>query len=239
MNRPCRRWAAAYETWLQTHPQASLADVCFSANSGRAHFEHRLAVSAESTAQLRERLDAFVNDKPSAGLLSGESPETCKPVFLFTGQGCQYPGMGRALYQTQPVFRDALDRCDQILRAYRMEPLLNVLYPPSGADSRLNETAYTQPALFALEYALAELWRSWGVQPAAVLGHSLGEYVAACVAGVFTLEEGLKLVAERARLMQALPGDGAMIMVHAGEARVQEAIQAYAEEVAVGRDQQS
>src|SRR2546426_1226364 len=132
--------------------------------------------------------------------------------------------MGRQLYETQPTFRESLDRCEELLRPHLDRGLLSVLYPNDGQSSPLDETAYTQPALFALEWALFELWRSWGVEPSAVMGHSVGEYVAACVAGVFSLEDGLKLVATRGRLMGSLPAGGAMWAVGASEARVREVL---------------
>src|SRR5690606_41973393 len=116
--------------------------------------------------------------------------------------------MGRRLYASEPVFRAAIDRAATILQPLLARPLLAVLFPEEGADTPIGETAYTQPALFALEYALSELWRSWGVTPALVMGHSVGEYVAACVAGVFSLEDALALVGRRARLLQALPWGG-------------------------------
>ena len=139
--------------------------------------------------------------------------------------------MGRALYDARPEFRETLDRCDEILRPRLERPLLSVLYPAPGTTSLVDETGYTQPALFALEYALATLWRAWGIEPECMLGHSVGEYVAACLAGVFSLEDGLTLVAERGRLMQALPRDGAMAAVFTDEDRVREAIASGGDEV--------
>jgi acyl transferase domain-containing protein len=126
--------------------------------------------------------------------------------------------MGRQLYESQPLFRQTLDRCDALLRPEAGFSLREALFDP--AFGRLDQTAVTQPALFALEYALAQVWRSFGIEPDRLLGHSLGEYVAACVAGVFGLEEGLRLVAARGRLMQGLAADGAMVAVRAGVERV-------------------
>lgn len=229
-----RELAQSYIDFLATHPNASLADICFTANTGRSHFDHRLAVVAESNVNLREHLGGFASGT-DAGFLTNQvhNKKLSKIAFLFTGQGSQYVDMGRKLYQTQPTFRQVLDDCDKILRPYLEKSLLSVLYPEPGISSPLNETAYTQPALFALEYTLFQLWKSWGVEPAVVMGHSVGEYVAACVAGVFSLEDGLKLIAERSRLMQALPQNGEMVAVFANESKVQAAIQPYAQEVSI------
>ncbi|NDJ19426.1 type I polyketide synthase [Myxacorys almedinensis] len=220
--------AQRYADFLATHSDVSLSDVCFTANTTRSQFDHRLAIVAESADHLRDQLAAFaavpaglVKEHPNGG------KKRPKIAFLFTGQGSQYVGMGRQLYETQPMFRQALDRCDAILRSYLDIPLLEILYADSGSAPKLDETAYTQPALFALEYSLYQLWRSWGIEPAIVMGHSVGEYVAACVAGVFSLEDGLKLIAARARLMQALPQDGEMVAVFATEGQVAAAIQPY------------
>jgi acyl transferase domain-containing protein len=141
--------------------------------------------------------------------------------------------MGAVLYQTQPTFSAALDQCAELLRPYLDQPLLRVIHPePCALPPLLHETAYTQPALFALEYALAQLWLSWGVVPDAVHGHSIGEYTAACVVGVFSLEDAIRLVAERARLMQALPPVGRMATVFASAARVAEVLAGQAGAVA-------
>jgi malonyl CoA-acyl carrier protein transacylase len=232
--------AQRYAAFSETNPTASIADICFTVNTGRSHFDHRLAVVAESTLHLREQLDAFAARRETVGLFTGQLTNRKRPkiAFLFTGQGSQYIDMGRQLYDTQPTFRKTLDRCDEILRPYLEKPLLSVLYLDLNAaeentQSKIDETAYTQPALFAIEYALYQLWKSWGIEPAVVMGHSVGEYVAATVAGVFSLEDGLKLIAKRAARMQALPKNGKMVAVFADEARVNSAIQLYAQNVAI------
>ncbi|WP_052420709.1 type I polyketide synthase, partial [Hyalangium minutum] len=212
---------------LLSHREQPFADACFTANTGRAHLVHRLSVVASSPEQAAAELMAFSRDPASAGCAQGEAtPQALgKVAFLFTGQGSQFLGMGRELYETQPVFREALDRCAKILEGRLPRPLLSVIH---GEDPELlDQTQYTQPALFAVEYALTELWRSWGVTPHAVFGHSVGEFVAACVAGVYTLEEGLGLISERARLMQGLSAPGAMLSVRAKPARVEQALARY------------
>lgn len=227
--------AQRYERFLTLHPAASLADISFTANTGRARFAHRLAVLATSPVQLRERLADFALRQTASGVYHEHIQQRGrkKVAFLFTGQGSQYIGMGRQLYETQPTFRKALDRCDQILRPYLKQSLLSVLYPETGVASPLDETAFTQPALFALEYALAEMWLSWGIEPDVVIGHSVGEYVAACVAGLFSLEDGLRLIAERGRLMQELPQQGEMAVIFADQATVAAAIAPMQERVAI------
>lgn len=226
--------ANRYESHLAAHPQESVADLCFTANTGRSHFSHRLAVAAESAAQLREQLQAIASGKEPAAIRSGApSGKPPKVAFLFAGQGSQYAGMARQLYETQPAFRQAIDQCAEILQPLLSKPLLSALYPDSGQSSPIDETAFAQPALFAVGYALAQMWRSWGIEPDAVMGHSVGEYVAACIAGVFSLEDGLRLIAERGRLMGALPREGIMAAVFAEEALVANAIAPHRHSVAI------
>nr|CAD19090.1 StiF protein [Stigmatella aurantiaca Sg a15] len=230
-----REFAERVKTYVSAHADLPIADLCYSANTGWSKFEHHLAVPAGTTAQLSERLSAFLEGQPQAGTSYGQVTGRRGPgvAFLFTGQGSQYAGMGRQLYQTQPTFRRALDRCDELLRPLLGRSILSVIYPEAGQASPIDETAFTQPALFAFEWALAELWRSWGVVPTVVMGHSVGEYVAACVAGVFTLEEGLALIVERARLMQSLPPGGEMAAVFTDGARTAQAIAPYASQVSI------
>ena len=229
-----RELAGRYETHLTSNPLQSLADICFTANVGRGHFNNRLALIGNSKTQICEQITAFAAGYEPDGVLTGQQGKS-KPkiAFLFAGQGSQYIGMGRELYETQPTFREVLDRCDELLRPHTDRSLLSVLYPEDGETSPINETAYTQPALFAIGYALAQLWRSWGIEPDVVTGHSLGEYVAACVAGVFSLEDALKLVARRGQLMQSLPPGGEMVAVFADEECVGEAIAPYRASVAI------
>jgi acyl transferase domain-containing protein/acyl carrier protein len=224
-----------YQDYLSTYPNSALGDICFTANTGRSHFTHRLGVVSGSTAELTNQLAAFTSGEETSGIIQGQvtTTESPKIAFLFTGQGSQSVGMARQLYDSQPTFRAVLDRCNEILLPYLNKPLLEVLYPPDGSSADVDQTAYTQPALFAVEYALAQVWLSWGVQPSVVMGHSVGEYVAACIAGVFSLEDGLKLIAHRARLMQALPPDGEMVSLLASPQQVKPLLQAHADKVAI------
>ncbi len=187
---------AKYVDALRACPAEHLADLCFTANSGRVHFAHRLAVVAETPLQMSAELEGIQAEPSSSHVFSGiaENSETGRMGFLFTGQGSQYGGMGRELYESSPVFREAIERCAAAWKQETGESLTEVLYPAEGAGSRMEQARYAQPALFAFEYALAELWRSWGIEPSVLLGHSLGEYVAAVIAGVFSMEDGLRLV---------------------------------------------
>ncbi len=208
-----------------------LADVCYSANAGRARLPYRAAIAADSVDALRQGLRALAAGRNRPGLHRGRALRRApKVAFLFTGQGSQYAGMGRRLYDTQPAFSAVLERCEPVLREAAGFSLHALLFEDAAG---LSETRYAQPALFALQAALLELWGSWGVVPSAVLGHSAGEYAAAHAAGMLGLEEGLRILAARGRLMQDVPGPGAMAMVFAEEARVRRALKPYAGRVVV------
>ena len=205
--------AGRLRRWLEERPETDLVDLvdlgdaAWTLQAGRRAFAHRRAVLCRDAAEAQAALA-----RPG-----GERAEEERGVFfLFPGQGAQYPGMGLGLYRTEPVFREEMDRASEILR-----PRLGCALRELLADGRMEseDTAFVQPALFAVEHALARLWMSWGIRPQAVIGHSLGEYVAACVAGAFSFEDGLALVAERGRLLGDLP-HGAMASLPLSEEEV-------------------
>jgi acyl transferase domain-containing protein len=225
-----------YKNYLEENPSEDLGNVCLSANSGRSHFWNRIAVVVRESTQAQRLLNAYSSQMESEGLHQGDSFGEASPsiAFLFTGQGAQHVGMGKLLFQTQPDFRQTLVACDEILRSYIDRSILSVLYPSeTGNNDLIHQTRYTQPALFVLEYALARLWLSWGIMPEMILGHSVGEYVAACIAGVMNLEDSLKLIAKRGELMQQLSPEGAMAAVFASEAVITSAITPYQDSLSI------
>ena len=204
--------------WL-ARDRASLADICFTSTVGRSHFPARFAAVVGSKEQLSEALAAELTGA-AASPPAGER----RLAFLFSGQASQYAHMGAELYRQQQIFREAVDRCAEVVGKRLGRPLMDVLLGDDKESSLINDTAYTQPALFAVQAGLAALWQSWGIVPDVVLGHSVGELAAAYCAGVYTLEQALDLVVDRAALMQALPRDGAMSAIFAEEAAVAAAI---------------
>ena len=199
----------------------SLAEIAATAACGRSHFPFRLAVRGSTPAECAGYLQRHLAGEPSRRVVRSQGAASRpKIAFLFTGQGSQYLGMGRGLYETQPVFRAAIDRCDQLLRGSWAVSLVDLLYGADASDEQLRQTQFTQPAIFAVEYALLQLWAAWGIHPDLVCGHSIGEYAAALAAGVLDLPQALELVVARGRLMQALPAGGAMIAVAGEEAQV-------------------
>ncbi len=240
---------SSYENYIKTNLELGLANICYTANTGREHFSNRLAVIASNQEELATKLRNYKQGQEIVGIYSekvGKKTAVQEIAFLFTGQGSQYVNMGKQLYQQAPVFREAIDQCEEILSSletFHQTSLIELLYPQTTDDSSssrvstevspLDQTIYTQPALFAIEYALANLWQSWGIQPHIVIGHSVGEYVAATVAGIWSLEEGLKLIATRGKLMQNLPPRGEMFSVMASESKVKTFLTPYKEEVAI------
>jgi acyl transferase domain-containing protein len=201
---------------LRRAPDGSLADIAYTLQVGRGEFGWRRALVCSDAEEAAAIIAAHEPGRIVSAQYCGEQ---FRATFLFPGQGAQIPGMGRGLYESEPAFREQLDLCCTRLRPYLGFDLRDVLFPSAAvrelAAERLTQTECAQPALFAVEYALARLWMRWGIEPSACLGHSIGEYVAACLAGVFSIDDALRVVAARGRLMQQLP-PGAMAAVALG-----------------------
>ncbi|QTA91521.1 type I polyketide synthase [Desulfonema magnum] len=196
---------------LKSHPEIQLADVAYTLQAGRKGFDYRGMALCQN---ITDAETVFRNMNPRRVLTSFRESQDRSVAFMFSGQGSQYVNMGRGLYQIEPAFREQVDLCSELLRPHLGYDLRLVLYPPgTSPDSQpsddISRTAVAQPALFVIEYALARLLMEWGIHPKAMIGHSIGEYVAACIAGVFSLEDALSLVAARGQMVQELPG-GAM-----------------------------
>lgn len=220
---------------LEQHPEFDLADVAYTLQVGRKDFRYRRAIAIANRQEAIEVLKKALPSQPGERQrsLQGSSQKVLTSftetsersvVFLFPGQGTQYVNMSQGLYQNEATFREACDRACELLEPHLGMDLRQVLYPTieerTQAAEQLRQTAITQPALFVVEYALAQLWMSWGIQPIAMMGHSIGEYVAACLSGVFSLEDALMLVAARGQLMQQLPA-GSMLAVPLPAAEIQ------------------
>ncbi len=199
---------------LDHHLELDLADVAFTLHVGRRQFRHRRVLVAAAD----DRAGVIASLRQPEALATTVAGAGRPVVFMFSGQGTQYPGMAEGLYRSEPVVKQAIDRCARLLKPELDTDLRRLLFPTArrraAAADVLQDTAFTQPALFTVEYALAQLWRSWGVEPAAMIGHSIGEYVAAAISGVMGLEDALRLVARRGRLMSGLP-TGSMLGVMA------------------------
>ncbi|MCA1575605.1 MAG: type I polyketide synthase, partial [Acidobacteria bacterium] len=207
--------------YLKQHPTLNLADVAYTLGTGRRAFSIRRTVVC---CDLEDAVRALETVDPRRVFTAGQVSNERLVAFMFSGQGAQYVNMALELYQVEASFRDQIDHCSKLLEPHLGLDLRQILFPSeekaAEATEQLKQTWITQPALFVIEYALAKLWLEWGLHPQAMIGHSIGEYVAACLAGVFSLEDALALVAARGRLMQQLPG-GAMLSVPLAEKDVQ------------------
>ncbi len=226
--------ARAWQPFLRTS-SATLRDLCFTAAERRTHHDHRLVVLGRTREELAARLRDFLEGVDAPGALAGHRPAHAAPRigFVFSGQGPQWFGMGRELLAEQPVFREALSRCDALLRPLSGWSLLAELARPE-AESRLDQTQVAQPALFAIQVALAALWKSWGVVPDAVVGHSIGEIAALHVAGALDLPTAVRVVWHRGRIMQQATGLGRMASVGLTEAEAREFLVPFGGRVSVG-----
>jgi len=226
-----------YHRQLLSSSPARLADFCYTAGIARPHFNCRAAIVASDPKGVSTKIEALSNRTASPGAYSGQVPVGEKPpvVFLFTGQGSQYAGMGRELYQRFPVFRATIDSCDAFLRDQSLidVSIAMVIQSDASDDSLLSSTLLAQTCLFSFEMALFDLWQSWGIAPDAVLGHSLGEYSAACAAGVFGVEDGLRLLVARGRLVESLTSEGEMATVFATEDELKPYLAQFADSIGI------
>ncbi len=206
---------------LEQNPDIPLPDVAYTLQVGRWAFEHRRMVVCYNQ---EDAVKALTSLDPQYVFTYHRKPSHCPVVFMFSGQGAQYANMGRDLYEIEPTFRRHIDTCAQILQSHLGLDICSLLYPSEQhteiASVELQQTALTQPALFIVEYALAQLLMEWGVRPEAMIGHSIGEYVAATIAGVFSLKDALAIVAKRGQLMQQLPA-GSMLAIPLPEKHMQ------------------
>lgn len=212
--------------YFKQHPNASIADVAYTLQVGRQVFNHKRLVLCQTVEDAVLALEQSLTSGKEGGVFTGYHEPKERPIaFMFSGQGTQYVNMGLELYQTEPTFRKQIDIGAEILKPHLKLDLRQLWYPNNTEDKesvsqQLEQTAIAQPALFVIEYALAQLWISYGINPQAMIGHSIGEYVAACLAGVFSLEDALALVAARGQLMQQMP-HGAMLAVPLSPNKVQ------------------
>ncbi|NET53145.1 MAG: type I polyketide synthase, partial [Merismopedia sp. SIO2A8] len=205
---------------LQQNSQLNLADVAYTLQVGRQVFKHRRMLICQNRD---EAISALEIPDPQSALTHSQEAKKLPVAFMFSGQGAQYVNMALELYQIEPIFRQQVDICSELLEPHLKLDLRHLIYPSpqeaNEATHQLKQTAITQASLFVIEYALARLWMSWGCKPQAMIGHSIGEYVAACLAGVFSLEDALRLVAARGQMMQKLPG-GSLLAVFLPEQEI-------------------
>ncbi len=212
------------KSFLEKNPQTNLADAAYTLQTGRKYFNHRRIIIGSEIADINSTIQQANPKKTSSRELTQGSPEV---IFMFPGQGSQYVNMGKNLYDDEIVFKDAVDMCCKILQPHLGVDLKTILYPNHSekekSEKLLKETMYTQPSLFTIGYALSKLWMSWGIQPKGFIGHSIGEFVGAHLAGVFSLEDALMLVANRGKMMQELP-HGSMLSVRMPASEIEKEI---------------
>ncbi|MFJ5780145.1 beta-ketoacyl synthase N-terminal-like domain-containing protein [Streptomyces sp. NPDC093094] len=228
-----REQAGRWASWLSAREDVALADVAVTAARHRTHFESRASVVAADTTELVEALEALAEGRAHDAVVTGTAQQRGKVVFVYPGQGSQWVGMGRELLDTSEVFRETVEACDAALRPFTGWSVREVLAGEEGEHPPFDRVDVVQPALFAMGIALSALWRSLGVEPSAVVGHSQGEVVAAVVSGALTLEQGAQIVAARSRAVLACAGQGGMALIERPVAQVEEFLAPYGEALSV------
>ncbi len=228
-----KEYTQKFSEFLESSHDLKPVNICYSVNTGRLDHPVRLSAINKDFDAIQKILADFAKDTSDESLYFSEKQVLKQKIaFMFTGQGAQYISMGRELYQSSAIFKECVDKCDSLLESAIGESIKEIIFSDKD-DERIHQTQFTQPALFIIEYALACLWISWGIKPEFVIGHSIGEYVAAVIAEVFSLETGLRLVAERGRLMGSLPEGGSMAVIFADLEKVKEKIKTYQKSVSI------
>lgn len=233
-----KRLVEEYCSLIETSEDDSFEDIIYSADQGRADLEYRFAVHASGKEEMVQRMKDYQEGLTPEGVYENISDHTNykkdrQLVFMFTGQGSQYVNMGRTLYESNEVFKEAMDLCDKLFKPYLLKSITQLLYGENADSEIIEKTVYAQPLIFSIEYALVKIWESYGVVPKAVMGHSIGEYAAAVTAGIISLEDAVKLVSIRGRLMDSAPGSGSMSSVFASEEEVRALIAPYKDTVSI------
>ncbi|SYX84230.1 type I polyketide synthase [Paenibacillus alvei] len=224
--------------YLKRNPQIALNDFAYTNNKAKADFAYRLTVTGQNREELVNRLQAYIDTNNKEGISTRhrehiDMHQDTKLVFLFTGQGSQYVGMGKELYEHNPSFQLAFDQCDRLFEPYINKSLVEMIYSDKYTGKDIARTLYAQPLIFSIEYALLKFWESVGVTPEIVLGHSIGEYTAAVASGILTLEDAVKLVALRGQLMDSAPGEGAMSAIYTSKTVIENLLRGYEGKVSI------
>lgn len=225
-----------YVKLLERCSDEEFGDIIYSANRGRANFEYRLAVQGNSREDIIFKLKGFITGADPDHVFSNIDNKTIfkkdrKVVFMFTGQGSQYVNMGKDLFKTEPVFQTAIYECDKLFKPYILKSIVDLMY--NSDATVIEKTVYAQPLIFSIEYALAKMWERFGIVPEIVMGHSIGEYAAAVVAGIMSVNDAVKLVSIRGRLMDSAPGTGSMGTIFAEQKTVEKLIEVYKSSVSI------
>lgn len=229
--------ARKYISYLENVEENAFSDIVYSADRGRTDLEHRLAIASDSVQSAVETLSAYVQGGEAGRLFMRRKGlnyiKNRKVVFMFTGQGSQYLNMGKFLYETNELFKNELNRLDYMFKPYILKSIVNLIYGKASTSETVDRTLYSQPIIFSVEYALYKFWESLNVVPSVVIGHSIGEYVAAVVAGVISLEDAVKLVSARGRLMDSVEEKGLMATIFASESTVIKMLEGYEDRIAI------
>lgn len=226
-----------YIDYIENHENVDIKNIVYTTNNTRTNFNYRMAIVGKTREELIDKMKNYLNKNGEQDVFTNIDQdhvnEKTKIAFMFSGQGSQYVGMGKQLYENNSIFREAFDECDKLFRPYILKSLVELIYGEKASNEIIEKTIFAQPLIFAIEYSLFKLWENIGVVPDIVLGHSIGEYMAAVAANIITLKTAVKLVATRGRLMDSAPGNGGMASIFADIKTVNSLLKNYEEKVSI------